>query len=343
MELSHHTKKAKESIVEGIENLARVKNSLINSRSNRRECLMGTFPDEVKPVRISNQVNSIETVLKVALDLIDNQLVSQVNDYLTELINTKMYSTEQNDYSMFSRQNNLDLTPQDNSYMVTPRRAGGIVSMFDSSGQKDIQQCYSEVNDEDDDYTISYKIEDRGDGEIEEQDESACSSKLKRGKYRKYSVDLKKKAIELARKSHDIMLAAKATGVPPKNLKRWLVSGPHRKKGGRRTQDPDMERQLFTWIKGYFASYNAFPQSRRIKEKALELSRFKSNFKASKGWLEKFMKRYGLTKKDRTTEFLNLKKEEFIDQIPDLRGYEESPTEELQLKKVTLNELYSSN
>lgn len=57
----------------------------------------------------------------------------------------------------------------------------------------------------------------------------------KRGKYRKYPVELKKRAIELALDINDPIKAAKKMCVPPKNLKRWMSSGPYRKKGGRKT------------------------------------------------------------------------------------------------------------
>lgn len=64
-----------------------------------------------------------------------------------------------------------------------------------------------------------------------------------------------------------------------------------------------MEKQLFAWIKGYYDVHHSFPASKRIKEKALHYSTFKTTFKASKGWLEKFMNRYSLSKKDRIKTF----------------------------------------
>ena len=76
-------------------------------------------------------------------------------------------------------------------------------------------------------------------------DESSSKKRSRRGKYRKYPVELKKKAIMLAEELNNIHDAARMVNVPPKNLKRWMESGPHRKKGGRKTQDPDMEKKLF--------------------------------------------------------------------------------------------------
>ena len=52
-----------------------------------------------------------------------------------------------------------------------------------------------------------------------------------------------------------------------------------------------MEIQLKNWINEYKNVKNTFPTKNQIKEKALELTEFKSSFKASKGWFEKFIAR----------------------------------------------------
>lgn len=80
--------------------------------------------------------------------------------------------------------------------------------------------------------------------------------------------------------------------LPLKNLKRWIKNGPVRKKGGRKTQDPDLERFLLRWIEGYRKEYGTLPNSKEIRDKAIENTKHKESFKASKGWLEKFMSRH---------------------------------------------------
>ncbi len=41
--------------------------------------------------------------------------------------------------------------------------------------------------------------------------------------------------------------------IPEKNIKRWIKNGPERKKGaGRKTTDPEMEKQLIDWITKIF-------------------------------------------------------------------------------------------
>ena len=52
-----------------------------------------------------------------------------------------------------------------------------------------------------------------------------------------------------------------------------------------------MEIQLKNWINDFKTQNNIFPSKNQIKAKALELTEFKSTFKASKGWFEKFIAR----------------------------------------------------
>ena len=63
--------------------------------------------------------------------------------------------------------------------------------------------------------------------------------------------------------------------------------------GGRKTQDPEMEMKLIEWYHDYHIEKNFPITARLIKKKALEFSLCK-DFAASKGWLEKFKKKYNL-------------------------------------------------
>jgi hypothetical protein len=54
-----------------------------------------------------------------------------------------------------------------------------------------------------------------------------------------------------------------------------------------------MERKLFFWYNDLHKSKNIPVTAKMIKQKALELTRFR-DFIASKGWLEKFKKKYNL-------------------------------------------------
>lgn len=61
------------------------------------------------------------------------------------------------------------------------------------------------------------------------------------------SKEEKEVAIELAM-SKGVKAASKMINVPLKSLKRWLIVGSERKKGGgRKTKDPQMEKLLYNW------------------------------------------------------------------------------------------------
>ena len=115
----------------------------------------------------------------------------------------------------------------------------------------------------------------------------------KRGPYTKYGVELKQIAIQRVRAGQELRKVARDLKVPLKNLKRWVEVGAHRKKGGgRKTLDPDMEYELYQWC---LSQLTDKPLTRGlIKQRARNLSRFQGSFKASKGWLDKFIKRYEL-------------------------------------------------
>ena len=73
---------------------------------------------------------------------------------------------------------------------------------------------------------------------------------------------------------------------------------------GRKMMDPDMEPKVLCWIQRYAHVYGTMPDKQLIKTTAREFN-LCSNFKASKGWLDKFFKRnhefiYGIQKKFKT-------------------------------------------
>ena len=63
--------------------------------------------------------------------------------------------------------------------------------------------------------------------------------------------------------------------------------------GGRKTQDPQMEVKLIEWYHDYHNVKNFPITAKLIKKKALEFS-LCQDFSASKGWLEKFKKKFNL-------------------------------------------------
>ncbi|EAS06629.3 Tc5 transposase DNA-binding domain protein (macronuclear) [Tetrahymena thermophila SB210] len=136
----------------------------------------------------------------------------------------------------------------------------------------------------------------------------------KRGPYQSYSEKLKKKAINDYFRLKDIKLAAQINQVKTKNLKRWIAVGYKRKEGGgRKKEDPQMEDQVYKWLKDKYYNEQAYVSRNQIREKALELSNKKDKFKASKGWLEKFFARYNckfMCKKEAISDKQNEQKQE---------------------------------
>ena len=139
---------------------------------------------------------------------------------------------------------------------------------------------------------------------------TASETGKKRGKYKMYNSDLKDECLNLLN-TMTVKQVAKLNNIPIKSLKRWITVGAYRKKGiylynlggGRKVRDPEMERSLFEWYnerieRGYIIT------SKEFKNKASDLSKCKE-FKASKGWLEKLKKKYGLVlakSKNKSTE-----------------------------------------
>ena len=97
--------------------------------------------------------------------------------------------------------------------------------------------------------------------------------------------------INLKKLSFDIVM--KMCKVPRKSLRRWSHVGCNRKKGcGRKTRNPEMESKLVEWYKEVTAK-NISVSAKMIRDKAVEISEDK-DFLASKGWLEKFKKKFNI-------------------------------------------------
>ena len=117
-------------------------------------------------------------------------------------------------------------------------------------------------------------------------------------KYRKhyfmFTSEAKQFCLDLINKnklSFDIVM--KMCKVPRKSLRRWFHVGCNRKKGcGRKTRNPEMENRLVEWYREEING-GANVSAKMIRDKAVEISGDK-DFLASKGWLEKFKKKFGI-------------------------------------------------
>ena len=120
------------------------------------------------------------------------------------------------------------------------------------------------------------------------------TSRKIRLKYMMYTSEEKQFCTDLVTISnYDPNEVANCCQVPLKSLKRWIKVGTKRKAGGgRKVEDPELEGKLLLWIKDT-TSKGVKLKYTTIKEKALKLTKSRS-FMASKGWFEKFKKKYGL-------------------------------------------------
>ena len=131
---------------------------------------------------------------------------------------------------------------------------------------------------------------------------TACVKRARKA----YDVTFKLKAVDFAEKESK-EAAARQFGVDPNTNREWCqkkeqlvalkTSGKSKKKrlvrAGRKALDSDLEEALFSWIME-LRSRN-LPVSRcMIRVQARTMSSV-STFKASRGWLERFMKRYSLS------------------------------------------------
>lgn len=122
-----------------------------------------------------------------------------------------------------------------------------------------------------------------------------------RKSYMMFTAEFKKLVVETA-KEFGVKEAARRHNAPIKSIKRWMVGkqipnifsvGIERQKGGgRKTKDPNMEMRLYEWYLDRVKD-GATVTSQMIKEKAIQFTD-KSDFIASKGWLDKFRNRYDI-------------------------------------------------
>ena len=105
----------------------------------------------------------------------------------------------------------------------------------------------------------------------------------------KYPIEFKERVISYAR-INDIDKMARKLKISKKNIERWLKNGIQRKKGaGRKTMNPEMEREIISWVIERIKEKKIMPRRKDILLKAMGYKNEK--FKASKGWCDKFLKR----------------------------------------------------
>jgi hypothetical protein len=138
---------------------------------------------------------------------------------------------------------------------------------------------------------INEDEEDSDSGSISDTD-----SAKKRGKYRTYTDDEKNHIISFMAK-HGMQKALEIFSggehkITKRKLKSWIDSQ-HKIKGvkGRKSNDPSRDQALHLWCMDFQNEHGRPPSRKEATQKALELSG-DPNFQASKGWLDKFSRKY---------------------------------------------------
>ena len=131
-------------------------------------------------------------------------------------------------------------------------------------------------------------------------------------KHKAYDMKFKLKAVEVAKKKN-ISAAAREFKVDRKRIRQWMIQeselvkctkdGRSKSKrlqgGGRKAQDVDMEELLFDWIVDL--RHRNLRVSRSMIMREAKTISSNENFKASIGWLNRFLKRRGLSLRRKTT------------------------------------------
>jgi hypothetical protein len=143
---------------------------------------------------------------------------------------------------------------------------------------------------------IALNPDEKDDDDGDSDSDAKSNSSNKRGKYRTYTDDEKAHIITFMMK-HGIQKTLEVfTGgehkITKRKLKSWLENQ-SKVKGvkGRKSTDPVRDEVLFKWCSEFEKSHGRPPSRKETTERALELSG-DPNFQASKGWLDKFSRKY---------------------------------------------------
>lgn len=110
-----------------------------------------------------------------------------------------------------------------------------------------------------------------------------------RGPYRTYTVQEKNHVVHLHTSGMTFAAISKMLKIPQKNVVRWCKEGFINRETSRRVADSRMEELLSVWLKD--ARKSGLLKHVDIQQKARELST-NSHFKASRGWLKNFLRRF---------------------------------------------------
>lgn len=137
---------------------------------------------------------------------------------------------------------------------------------------------------------------DDGEGSDSDSNQDGSEANNKRGKYKIYS-DNEKSTIMNFMMKHGMqktleIFSGSAHKITKRKLKSW-IENQYKVKGvkGRKTNDPNRDQTLYDWCLEFQKETGRPPTRKEATKKALELSEDPS-FQASKGWLDKFSRKF---------------------------------------------------
>lgn len=160
---------------------------------------------------------------------------------------------------------------------------------------------------------LNVSVHSSGDVSDDSQDSKMESIDGGSRKRKAYTTGYKLQAVEYAKKNSK-RAASKKFRVSRSVIKRWMeteddfhklgTDAKRNKGGGRRAKYPDLEKQLYEWVKEQ-RGLKIKVSRRLLKIKALSLRSphdSEEEFVASEGWLSRFMKRFKLSARRATTQ-----------------------------------------
>jgi transposase-like protein len=107
--------------------------------------------------------------------------------------------------------------------------------------------------------------------------------------YRILSKETKQFMVEEVERTN-LSYVSRKYGISPNNLYRWKKHCERKAGAGRKVSDRGMEERLIEWIRGELGKKRGNLTRKEIQNQAITFSS-DPNFKASKGWFERFVKR----------------------------------------------------
>ncbi|EAR94783.3 Tc5 transposase DNA-binding domain protein (macronuclear) [Tetrahymena thermophila SB210] len=252
------------------------------------------------------QQNSDESLSSNPID--KKKKISKTNNKLATSMRSKIQENDKIKTKLSKRDSNYGDSNLEESLFEndTSEESSNSDLYYDQESENDDNDSLKQESDKsfDEDQSFSYSdeenLDDKGFIETQQANNSSklnLTTKSKRGHYKKYSVKLKKKLVNLLLEGEQPKDLSQKYNIPMKNLQRWKIYGAERREGGgRKIMDLNMEVILLEYCIDYTLRGRCRCPRKLIMQKARDFTKEANKFKGSKGWLDKYSTRTGLSK-----------------------------------------------